>query len=121
MESSRIRKGNIKKTATLKRKLERSDKLGGVLATKIEQSIARAKYVQSARKATWTKIDQEALEGIATTNIVNLVKPVEKPEKDLEKEEEDGYVKEFYADEEKKEDSPPNLSNNRFALLEVEE
>lgn len=128
MENSRIRKGNIKKTATIKRKLDRSDKLNGVLANKIEQSIARAKYVQSARKATWSKIDQEAVEGMAlTTNIVkkdSIDSNKEKTEAEIEKEEEDAYVKDFYADDDaskKEEDIQPLLSKNRFALLEVEE
>lgn len=125
MENSRIRKGNIKKTATLKRKLDRSDKVSGVLATKIEQSIARAKYVQTARKSTWSKIDQEALESIAsTTNIVKFEPSKQKTEAEIEQEEEDAYVKDFFGDENTKKNSDDVnllLSKNRFALLEVEE
>lgn len=121
MENSKIRKSkaSTKKTNTLKKKIDRSDKLSGVLSTKIEQSIARAKYVQSARKANWSQIDKSALEGMSV-NISALEKPKPKTEAELEKEEEDAYVADFYNDETTEQ---PALvtSNNRFAVLAIEE
>lgn len=43
-----------------KKKLLRASNLDGVLASKIQQSIERAKYVQGARKAGWEQINKEA-------------------------------------------------------------
>lgn len=59
MELLRVKKNTAtRKTSSLKHKLQRSSKLDGVLGNKIEQSIARAKYVQSARKAGWDQINR---------------------------------------------------------------
>lgn len=127
MENLKIRKSNQnkRKTSSLKHKLDRSDKLSGVLSTKIEQSIARAKYVQSARKSGWDQINKSitikndiVLETKVTTG------PVEKSEMEIEKEEEDEYVKEFFgedAEKEEEEESKPVSTGNVFALLDEAE
>lgn len=108
MENSRIRKSNKKKTSTLKNKIERNEKLGGVLATKIEQSIARAKYVQSARRADWDRINK---------NIAVKETPAEKPKENNEEESDEEYVKNFYKDT----TQADYKANNKFALLDEEE
>ena len=127
MENQRIKKINKKKTNSLKHKLERSNKVDEVLSTKIEQSIARAKYVQNSRKAAWDQINKD----ISTTNdLVDNNEPSEKSEKQAEKEEEDAYVQQFFEDDsgKQKDDTsnntsskPKNTNMNRFALLEESE
>lgn len=127
MENQRIKKMNRKKTNSLKHRLERSNKVDGVLSTKIEQSIARAKYVQNSRKAAWDQINK----GISITNgLVENEEPSEKSEEQIEKEKEDAYVQQFFeGDNDKQEQitnddtsSKPDTKNmNRFALLEESE
>lgn len=144
LESSKVRKLKLKKkSSAIKHKLERSDKLQGILSSKIDASIQRAKYVQSARKANWDKINS-SIE--IRNHILDELKQDSSPKKELtqeeiEKMEEDEYVRKFYEDDENvdnidkedKQDGGENkdgkgnevekvLSNNRFALLgEVEE
>lgn len=127
MENQRIKKINRKKTNSLKHRLERSNKVDGVLSTKIEQSIARAKYVQNSRKAAWDQINK----GISTTNdLVDNDGPSEKSEEQAEKEEEDAYVQQFFEDNSSKQqddtgnstsNKPDNKNMNRFSLLEESE
>ncbi|CUM53979.1 unnamed protein product [Debaryomyces tyrocola] len=127
MENQRIKKMNRKKTNSLKHRLERSNKVDGVLSTKIEQSIARAKYVQNSRKAAWDQINK----GISTTNeLVDNDESSEKSEEQAEREEEDAYVQQFFEDDsgKQKDDTSDNTSSNsnnknmnRFALLEESE
>lgn len=116
MEMDKIKKkGNKKKTAALKHKLDRTDKVSGVLSTKIQQSIERARFVQAARKSGWDTINR----GIVIKNeLVEVEEP--KSAKQAEKEEEDAYVEEFFDGKEKKEPSRPS-SANAFALLEEAE
>ncbi|CAX42251.1 uncharacterized protein, putative [Candida dubliniensis CD36] len=126
LELSKIKKStNKKKTSALKHKLERSDKLSGVLATKIDQSIARAKYVQNARKSGWDKTNQNiTLENHLAEELKSASglgeKKKELTQEELDKIEEDEYVKSIFAKkEEQQEKETPNssLGNNRFALL----
>lgn len=119
MENLKIKKTNKKKTNNLKSKLERSSKLDGVLSSKIEQSIARAKYIQALRKAGWDQINSNIT---ITNNMVDTHVPQEKSDAQVEKEAEDEYVNQFF-NEEPKEKTPTYVksSANRFALLEEEE
>lgn len=97
MEKDKIRKKSNKKlNNSLKHKADRSTKVEGVLATKIQQSIERAKYVQTTRKAGWDQINK-------TLNIKPLngdapVKSKEQIEEEMEQDAEDEYVKKFYAE-----------------------
>lgn len=120
MESLRIKKVNRKKNNALKNKLERSVKLDGVLATKIEQSVSRAKYVQDLRKSGWDEINK----GIAIKNDLVEVAPVKTAEQ-IEKEDEDAYVDQFFEKENDKKAAAAykakNALSNSFALLEEEE
>lgn len=122
MEMDKIRKrGNKKKTSAFKSKNDRGVRVEGVLATKIQQSIERAKYVQSARKAGWEQINK-------SINIQNLeaAEPV-KTQAQIEKDEEDEYVKQFYmesgdtAEADKEEKPAAKASGNVFALLDEAE
>lgn len=109
MENSKVKKYNRKKTSALRHRLDRSVKTDGVLSHKIEQSIQRAKFVQSARKANWDKINKSI-----------EVKANDKPEKtqqQIEQEEEDAYVDEMF---DRKAEPEPKVAN-RFALLDEEE
>lgn len=120
MELNRIKKkGNKKLNSALKHKSERTSKLQGVLSTKIQQSIERAKYVQNARKSGWDKINKS----IEVSNA--LVERAGVPsEQEQQQAEEDEYVKQFFADgpaEEKKEEKKEEKNGNIFALLDVEE
>lgn len=111
LEKNRIKKTNKKKTSALKHKLERSGRLSGVLETKIEKSIARAKYVQNARKSGWDKINQ----GI-TINSTDAKKPTSKDDDD----DEDIMVEE----EEEEEITDITLEikdDNRFRALQLDE
>lgn len=126
MENPRIKKNTKKKTSSLKHKVERSDKLSGVLSMKIEQSIARAKYVQNLRKAGWDQINKSIT--IKNDLMQELkAKDSTKSTEELEKEVEDEYVKKFFEDGEKAEEKEEEestkigLSNNAFALLEETE
>lgn len=125
MEKDAIRKkSNKKKTSALKHKLGRGLKLDGVLASKIQQSIDRAKYVQTARKLGWDQINK----GLNVKTVEELRKQdkLEKPrtEEEMEMDEEDAYVEEFFKDtkstpEEAKTERKPD--QNAFALLEETE
>ncbi|KAK6463609.1 Alb1-domain-containing protein [Scheffersomyces coipomensis] len=139
MEDSKIRKAansNKKKSNALRSKVERNDKLSGVLAGKIEQSIARAKYVQTTRKSGWERINKS----ITIASEISIIDTASKDDKEdddvarektaeeIEKEAEDAYVRDFYGEDkpegkEEEEESVPivSLSNNRFALLEETE
>lgn len=126
MENSKIRKSNKKKTSALKHKVERSDKLTGVLATKIEQSIARAKYVQNARKSGWEQINKTiTIKNDMAEEIKSASVEPEKTVEEIEKDAEDEYVRQFYGNdatnEEKDDVSVRPTSNNRFALLDEAE
>ncbi|EGW35645.1 uncharacterized protein SPAPADRAFT_48619 [Spathaspora passalidarum NRRL Y-27907] len=127
MENSRVRKHqNKKKTSSLKHKVERNEKLSGVLSGKIENSIKRAKYVQSTRKAGWDQINKSiVVNDSAVLNILDDddddVTP-EKTQEQIEREEEDEYVRQFYeGDSEKTEEPKIASSANRFALLDEAE
>ncbi|KAK8438609.1 hypothetical protein CJI97_004271 [Candidozyma auris] len=126
MENDAIRKkANKRKTSALKNKLDRNQKVEGVLATKIQQSIERAKYVQSARKSGWDQINKS----IQIKKVEDLKKQQEeepKSDEQMELEEEDAYVRDFYAGikpEGKKEESESLKASdqNAFALLEETE
>lgn len=113
MENQKIKKGNKRKTNSLKHKLERNDKLSGVLTHKIQQSIDRAKYVQNARKSGWDRINSN----IEIKNHNSEEPTPEKTVAQVEQEEEDAYVDEMFGRESKPKSSTPV---NRFALLEEE-
>ncbi|GEQ69191.1 hypothetical protein JCM33374_g2862 [Metschnikowia sp. JCM 33374] len=105
MEMDKIKKrGNKKSTSTLKHKTERNSKLEGVLATKIQQSIEKAKYVQTARKSGWDQINKS----IVIRNDLNeeIEKNAEKVSaKEAEQKDEDEYVKSFFGDLKKPDDT----------------
>ncbi|KAI5955408.1 ECM1 [Candida margitis] len=135
IEASRIRKqqqsDQKKKSSSLKHKVDRSDKLQGILASKIDASIARAKYVQNARKSNWDKtnsnieIRNHMIEKEASGEGKELT------QEEIDRMEEDEYVRNFYEndddvkvdDKEKGGDSDEGdekkaLANNKFALLD---
>lgn len=123
MEMDKIRKkGNKKLNNALKHKSDRGTKVEGILATKIQQSIDRAKFVQHARKSGWDQINK-------SINIRPSTLEKEEPAKtqaQIEQEQEDEYVKQFYTndseakeEEKKKVDQPKN--GNVFALLDEAE
>lgn len=97
MEKDKIRKKSNKKlNNSLRNKADRSTKVEGVLATKIQQSIERAKYIQTTRKAGWDQINK-------TLNIKTLEGDEAPKQKDVTQDEmeqdlEDEYVKKFYAE-----------------------
>lgn len=123
------KKGTKRKGNLLKHKVDRNSKLDGILATKIQQSVDRAKYIQNARKSDWDRIN-------TNINIVNHFaednKPSELTEKQKEKAEEDAYVEQFFADDsepaetanpenhQQTSESKPS-DGNRFSLLEEQE
>lgn len=117
METKRIKKFNRKKTSNLKRKADRSEKVDGILAAKIAQSISRAKYIQHLRKSAWDQINKE----IEVNNLlIDEDQNEEKSERDLEKEAEDRYVQSFFEDND---DSVKKLvsserNKNIFAILD---
>lgn len=124
MESNRIKKANRKNTSHLKSKIERSNKNSGILSNKIEQSIARANYIQKYRKSDWEKINKEINSGA----VMNEDDDSLQTKKQIEREEEDEYVKQFFdEDNDKKDegdesqDTGPNASQaqgNKFAILD---
>lgn len=123
MENDAIRKkANKRKTNSLKHKVDRNLKLDGVLATKIQQSIDRAKYVQNARKLGWDQINK----GL-NVKPVEATKTEEKPklEEEMAIEEEDAYVEEFFSGskpaEENEEKAQRKPDQNAFSLLEEAE
>lgn len=125
MELDKVRKrGNKKNNNAIKHKNDRGIKVEGVLATKIQQSIDRARFVQNARKSGWEQINKSI---VISTKIEEFEKP-EKTQAQIEKEEEDEYVKQFYTDagnkeavEKKKEEKVNASTGNVFALLEETE
>ncbi|PVH18331.1 uncharacterized protein CXQ87_001254 [Candidozyma duobushaemuli] len=122
MENDAIRKkSNKRKTSALKHKLDRNSKLDGVLASKIQQSIDRAKYVQTARKSGWDQINK----GLNVRPVEDLKKQDKpKSEEEMAMDEEDAYVEEFFKDtkpEEEEAQKAPKPDQNAFALLEETE
>lgn len=128
MENQKIKKMNKKKTNALKHRLERSNKLDGVLSSKIEQSITRARFVQNSRKSGWDQINK----GINLQNgLVESHEQKEKSDDQIEKEEEDAYVQQFFEDEPSDKGASNNGNNaakgpseqvvNRFSILEESE
>ncbi|CCG24016.1 Ecm1 pre-ribosomal factor [Candida orthopsilosis Co 90-125] len=128
IEASRIRKqqqDHKKKSSALKHKVNRSDKLQGILASKIDASIARAKYVQNARKSNWDKTNS-SIE--IRNHMIEEGAKKELTQEDIDKMEEDEYVRKFYEDEvvENKDDGgdgdeddeKKTSVNNKFALLD---
>ncbi|KAI5968064.1 ECM1 [Candida theae] len=133
IEASRIRKqqqqqqhDSKKKSSSstsLKSKIDRSDKLKDILTTKIDASIARAKYVQNARKSNWDKTNA-SIE--IRNHMIEEATKKQLTEDEIEKMEEDEYVRKFYEtgddgniDEGDKEDREKTLStSNKFALLD---
>lgn len=112
MELDKIKKKAPKKlNNSLKHRLERGLKVNGVLASKIQQSIDKARYVQGARKAGWDQINKT----IVVENA--LVEKTAEPVVDAEKQAEDDYVKEFYGEAAAK----PAGKANPFALLPEED
>lgn len=97
MEKDKIRKKSNKKlNNSLRNKADRSTKVEGVLATKIQQSIDRAKFIQTTRKAGWDQINRTL--NIKPVSESTETKAVEKTEEEMEQDAEDAYVKDFYAD-----------------------
>lgn len=119
MENDAIRKkSNKKKTSALKHKLGRTEKLDGVLATKIQQSIERAKYVQTARKLGWDQINKSI--SIKPAEKTTEEKP--KLEEEIQMEEEDAYVEKFFErSKPEKEEAASKPDKNIFAMLEEAE
>lgn len=120
MEMEKVKKkGHKKKNNAIKHKTDRGTKVEGILATKILQSIERAKFVQNARKAGWDQINKSI--NIKSTH--NDKEDAVKTQAQIEQEEEDEYVKQFYTtvnDSEsarKPKDSVKPSNNNVFALL----
>ncbi|CAK9441343.1 uncharacterized protein LODBEIA_P52120 [Lodderomyces beijingensis] len=133
LESSKIRKQQRKSTSTLKQKLERNDKLQGVLSSKIDASIKRAKYVQGARRSNWDQTNANIeIRNRMSDEMKSQQAPRDVDDKDMEKLEEDAYVRKFYEevdgqdregegegdDERAKSTDQNELGDNRFALLE---
>ncbi|WPK26055.1 hypothetical protein PUMCH_003400 [Australozyma saopauloensis] len=134
MEKDKIRKKSNKKLNNqLRHKADRSTKVEGVLATKIQQSIERAKFVQTTRKAGWDQINRTlTISSSASDKEKKLA--VEQAEEDMDREAEDQYVKDFYGDSEANMTDDVGVpekpttdvleklkSTNRFALLETED
>lgn len=124
MESNRIKKANRKNTSHLKSKIERSNKNNGILSNKIEQSIARANYIQKYRKADWDKINKEINSGA----VMNEDDDSLQTKKQIERDEEDKYVKQFFSEgndkNEEEDENQVTSSNaspaqgNKFAILD---
>lgn len=95
-------------------KTSRTTNLNGILSTKIEHSIARYNFIKSKRNVGWDKINQD----------IKVSNPVEQEEqqnqKDLEQQEEDEYVKQFFEQDEPKK-APSSATFNKFALLDESE
>lgn len=120
MEMEKIKKkGNKKKTSAFKSKTDKGLRVEGVLASKIQQSIDRARYVQSARKAGWDQINKTIQ--IKNDLLENAPQPAAEPTaEEMEQQEEDDYVDEFFNNEKKVEETPKVLKN-AFALLDETE
>lgn len=113
MENSRIRKHNKKKTSALVHKVERNQKLGGVLITKIEQSITRARYIQGLRKAGWDQINKSIV-------IKNHLKEEDNAEDNEWEDIEDGDDIEDESKVDGEVSAPIFASANKYALLDIE-
>lgn len=97
MEKDKIRKKSNKKlNNSLRNKADRSTKVEGVLATKIQQSIERAKYIQTTRKAGWDQINKTL--NIKTLDGDETLKPKAATQDEMEQDAEDEYVRKFYAE-----------------------
>lgn len=134
MEMDKIRKkGAKKKNSAIKFKSERGLKVEGILATKIQQSIDRAKFVQNARKSGWDQINRSI--NITSAEVVENTEP-KKSRGQIDRDEEDEYVRQFYMKgneeevkneentekaEPKKETKVQPRSGNVFALLDETE
>ncbi|KAI5955078.1 ECM1 [Candida jiufengensis] len=136
LESSKIKK-NKRKSSTTKTKVERNSKLQGILANKIDSSIARATYIQNARKSNWDKTNSNIELKNHMIDDFKIEPTKELTEEEIEKLEEDEIVRKFYEDREinvddddkqkderedeqngEDEEDKPDLSNNKFALLD---
>lgn len=96
MEKAKIRKKfNKKLNNSLRHKADRSTKVEGVLATKIQQSIERAKYIQRTRKSGWDQINRTLNMKLSKERKESVL---EKTKEDADQEAEDEYVRNFYAD-----------------------
>ncbi|OBA23163.1 hypothetical protein METBIDRAFT_9463 [Metschnikowia bicuspidata var. bicuspidata NRRL YB-4993] len=127
MELEKVKKkGNKKLSHTFKHKTEKNSRLEGVLAGKIQQSIEKARYVQTARKSGWDQINKSI---VIRTDLTEA--PAEKAgeavsEKEAQQKEEDEYVKLFFGDQATTEEPPqdeapvakPKPSGNIFDMLE---
>lgn len=119
MEMEKIKKkGNKKKTSAFKSTHEKGIRVEGVLASKIQQSIERARYVQTARKSGWDQINKTIQ--IKNDLVEKMPEIAEPTEEQTEQQEEDDYVDEFYNNEKKVEEKP-KVAKNAFALLEETE
>lgn len=119
LENQRIKKINKRKSNAKRQKAERSSKHDGILKSKIEQSISRARYIQSSRRSNWDQIND---------SLRNLQKPGEEQSDtgDKEIEEEDEYVKQFFngndqVNEQDKQNIERSSKQNKFSLLEEAE
>lgn len=150
LEKDKVRKkGNKKLNNSLKHKADRSTKVEGVLATKIQQSIERAKFIQTTRRAGWDQINKtiklggsselESEEGGDRASVREQKRAEAQARLQAEKEAEDEYIRYFRAgleskdgkdgeegEEEKQEEEekPAGASyvpQNRFSILEVED
>ena len=119
LENQRIKKINKRKSNAKRQKAERSSKHDGILKNKIDQSISRARYIQTSRRSNWDQINE---------SLRNTHKPGEEQsdtgDKDIE--EEDEYVKQFFTgnDQENvqsKQDNEEGNKLNKFSLLEEAE
>lgn len=127
MELDKIKKKAPKKlNQSLKHKAERSSKLEGVLASKVQQSIEKARFVQQARRLGWDQINRNISVSNDLVEKPQDVKPMTDAE--IEQMEEDAYVKEFFKkgeaeekEEEEEKESPAPGKGNIFSVLEETE
>lgn len=118
LENQRIKKINKKKSNAKRQKTERSLRHDGILKNKVEQSISRARYIQSSRRANWDQINDA---------VKNSTKHGESDHGEKAIEEEDEYVKQFFSDkgqedeQRKKDMESEENTQNKFDLLEEAE
>lgn len=112
-------KVNKKQNSALKSKLERSNKVAGILGEKIEQSITRARYIQSSRKAGWDQINRTLKE--SKDNAIK--RAATSTDKDDDQIEEDEYVEDFFKGDDKAKalEMKNEREKNAFALLDEAE
>lgn len=110
------------KSKASKHRLERSDKLEGVLGTKIERSIQRAKFIQNARKNDWNTINKSIN---LDSKLNEISTEPEKSQEQLEKEEDEAYLNQFFDGDSSKSESSgskkENKKTNKFNVLEETE